>query len=195
MPRHRMARDVLHQSGLHKGESQSGLNTPCEKIEPLKNAVRLRRAQASSSHDTSTAAMDMERNDALTALAVLARCRGSACGSAEVRARMLCRPTAWRDRVALLQAVEERRSSQTVRIFDSTSDGQLHLVLARAAVQWFAALCRVCRARAIARLTSCGVCVAGGRCLRLSGASRLGIGGPLVSETHRASTVVAAVAV
>jgi hypothetical protein len=95
VPRHRMARDVLHQSGLHKGESQSGLNTPCEKIEPLKNAVRLRRAQASSSHVTHAATMDNERDDALIALAVLARYRGSACGSEEVRARMLFRPTAW----------------------------------------------------------------------------------------------------
>ena len=81
MPRHCMAHDALAQQGPQQasrdqGESRSPLKTPCEKIEPLKNAVRLRRAQASSSHDTSTAAMDMERNDALTALAVLARCRG-----------------------------------------------------------------------------------------------------------------------
>jgi hypothetical protein len=86
-----MARDALHQSGLHKGESQSRLKTPCEKIEPLKNDVRLRRAQASSSHATHAATMDNERDDALIALAVLARYRGSACGSEEVRARMLFR--------------------------------------------------------------------------------------------------------
>jgi hypothetical protein len=76
VPRHCMAHDALAQRGPQQGESRSPLKTPCEKIEPLKNAVRLRRAQASSRHDTSTAAMDMERNDALTALAVLARCRG-----------------------------------------------------------------------------------------------------------------------
>ena len=101
VPRHCMAHDALAQRGPQQGESRSPLKTPCEKIGPLKNAVRLRRAQESSSHDTPAATMDNERDDALIALAVLARCRGSACGSAEVRARMLCRPTAWRDRHGL----------------------------------------------------------------------------------------------
>jgi hypothetical protein len=46
-----MAHDALPlaQRGPQQGESRSPLKTPCEKIEPLKNAVRLRRAQASSS--------------------------------------------------------------------------------------------------------------------------------------------------
>ena len=72
-----MAHDALAQRGPQQGESRSPLKTPCENIGPLKNAVRLRRAQESSSHDTPAATMDNERDDALIALAVLARCRGS----------------------------------------------------------------------------------------------------------------------
>ena len=73
VPRHCMAHDALAQRGPQQGESRSPLKTPCEKIGPLKNAVRLRRAQESSSHDTPAATMDNERDDALIALAVLAR--------------------------------------------------------------------------------------------------------------------------
>ena len=68
MPRHCMAHDALAQWGPQQGESRSPLKTPCEKMGPLKNAVRLRRAQASSSHDTPVATMDNERDDALIAL-------------------------------------------------------------------------------------------------------------------------------
>ena len=75
VPRHRMPRDVLVQWGLRKGDAQPRMKTPCKKLAPLKNAVRLRRAQASSSHDTPAATMDNERDDALIALAVLARYR------------------------------------------------------------------------------------------------------------------------
>ena len=70
-----MPRDALVQSALQKGDCQCRLKTPCEKLAPLKNAARIRQAQASSLHDTRAATMNNERDDALIALAVLARCR------------------------------------------------------------------------------------------------------------------------
>ena len=113
MPRHCMAHDALAQREPQQGESQFPLKTPCEKIEPLKNAVRLRRAQASSSHHTPAATMNNERNNALITLAVLARYRRYAGGSVVVRACMVCIPTTWRDRVALSQVVDEQQLTDT----------------------------------------------------------------------------------
>ena len=75
VPRHCMPRDALVQSGLHKDEYRSRLKTACKKLAPLKNAARIRRAQASSLHHTPAATMGNGRQDALIALAVLARCR------------------------------------------------------------------------------------------------------------------------
>ena len=113
VPRHRMPRDALVQSGVQKGNSHSRLKTPCEKLAPLKNAVRLRQAQASSSHHTPAATMNNERNDALITLAVLARYRRYAGGSVVVRACMVCIPITWRDRVALSQVVDEQQLTDT----------------------------------------------------------------------------------
>ena len=88
--------------------------------------------------------LDNERDDALFALAVLARCRRQACWSVEVRARMVCLLTTWRDQVTLSQVVDEQRSSHTVRIYDRTSGGQLQMIILLTIVQWFAAPCRAC---------------------------------------------------
>ena len=66
---------ALVQPGVQQGLSESRLKTPCEKLARLKNAACLRRAQASSLDSTPTAMLDNERNDALIALAVLARSR------------------------------------------------------------------------------------------------------------------------
>ena len=108
MPRHRMLCGALVQPGLQQGLSESRLKTPCEKLARLKNAVFLRRAQASSLDSTSTSMLDNERNDALFALAVLVRCRRHACWSVEVRARMVCLLITWRDQVTLSQVVDEQ---------------------------------------------------------------------------------------
>ena len=144
MPRHRMLCGALVQPGLQKGLSESRLKTPCEKLARLKNAVFLRRAQASSLDSTPTAMLDNERNDALIALAVLARSRRQAHGSVEVRACMVCLLTAWRDQVTLSQAWHEHGSSCTARIYGRTSVGQLKIVMVRTTVKWFAARWRVC---------------------------------------------------
>ena len=58
------------QPELQKDDCQFRMKTPCEKLARLKNAVSLRRAQASSLDSTSTAMLDNERNDALIALSV-----------------------------------------------------------------------------------------------------------------------------
>ena len=108
MPRHRMPCGALVQPALWKDHSQCRMKTACEKIARLKNAVRLRRAQASNHDNTSTAMLDNERNDALIALAVLVRCRRHACWSVEVRARMVCLLITWRDQVTLSQVVDEQ---------------------------------------------------------------------------------------
>ena len=53
-------------------------------------------------------------------------------------------------------------SLHTARTYSSTSAEPLHMVVARIAVQWFAAVRRVCHVRANARWTSCSVRVANG---------------------------------
>ena len=75
VPRHRMPCDRLVQSGPQTGKSRSRLKTPCEKLAPLKTAALLRFAQARSFQHTHTVRLDNERDDALFALGVLARCR------------------------------------------------------------------------------------------------------------------------
>ena len=98
-----------------------------------------------SNHDsTSTATLENERDYALIALAVLDWYRRKGCGSVEVHARMECLHITWHARITLSQVVDEHCSSYTVRIYDRTSGGQLHLVMTRTVVQWFVALCRVC---------------------------------------------------
>ena len=108
MPRHRMPCGALVQREPQKDNLRFRMKTPCEKLARLKNAVFLRRAQASSLDSTSTSMLDNERNDALIALAVLVRCRRHACWSVEVRARMVCLLITWRDQVTLSQVVDEQ---------------------------------------------------------------------------------------
>ena len=123
------------KSGVDSITALSAFQTPCEKLARLKNAVSLRRAQASSLDSMSTAMLDNGRNDALSALAVLGWYRREGCGSVEVRARMVCLLTAWHARITLSQVVDEHFSSYTARIYDRTSLAQLQLVVARTAVQ------------------------------------------------------------
>ena len=82
--------------------------------------------------------------------------------------------------------------------YDWTSRGQLHLMVVRAAVQWLAARCRVCRSRAIDRSTSRSACskltCCEWLCLHLSGASGAQSGWSPASQTDMARTVVSAVA-
>ena len=145
-------------------------------------------------HSTSTAALENKRDYALSALAVLGWYRREGCGSVEVHARMVCLLTAWHARITLSQVVDEHSSSCSARIYDRTSGGQRQLTTTRTAVQWFAALCPVSCARAIARSTSHGVRAVRGRCLCLSGASRLHVGGPVVPEMDSTCTLVGTVA-
>ena len=176
-PRHRMPHGPLMERGVQKGDCHSAFQTPCEKLARLKNCAFLRFAQVSSFHDSSTATLDNERDDALFVLAVLVRYFRQGCGSVEVRACMACLHITWHARITLSQVVDEHCGSNTVQIYDRTSSGQLHLAVSRTPVQWFAVLCRVCCARVIARSTSRSVYAARGRCLCLFGASRLTVDG------------------
>ena len=73
MPRHRMARAPHARPALQVGALQCWLKVPCEKLEPLKNAARIRLRSQVSLNDTDAARLVAGRGDARFVLAVRAR--------------------------------------------------------------------------------------------------------------------------
>ena len=73
------SRRAAGSHGMQQGESRSALKTARKKIEPLKNAVRLRFAQECWLPDTCAAIMGDERDGRLFVLAALHWYRGHAC--------------------------------------------------------------------------------------------------------------------
>ena len=73
MPRHLMVRYPHAQPGPEEGQSRSPLKVPCKKLEPLKNAARIRLRSQVSLNDTDAARLVAGRGDARFVLAVCAR--------------------------------------------------------------------------------------------------------------------------
>ena len=68
-----MARSPLVDSGAQTGTARPRFKVPCEKLEPLTNAVLLRFAQALQLHGAPAVKLCHEPDDALFALTVRAR--------------------------------------------------------------------------------------------------------------------------
>ena len=126
VPRHLTAArkqhcSAMHGHDVHRTQPSATKSAAVDHQEPA-----LQRRIERSLGSAPTAMLDNERDDALFALAVLARCRRQACWSVEVRARMECSLTTRHGRVPLSQAAEVQWCSHRRESVRLQAAGLLH---------------------------------------------------------------------